>query len=139
MAVVDGGINPCNHVYIDNLMEAILLSLWKPQAIGQTFFITDRDVVSWEQHLHDHAALVGALLPSVRAADLYGKPSERMWRDTFATLPRVLLSGELRSVLRGVPLIRTLEEFDYKRFLALPTDVKQRIRLKINGPQRFAK
>ena len=139
MAIVDGGTNPCNLVYIDNLMEAILLSLWKPQAIGQTFFITDRDVVSWEQHLHDHAALVGESIPNIRATDLCSKPTERMFRDTVATLPRVLLSGELRALLRGVPLIRRLEEFAFKRFLALPADVQQRLRLKLNGPQRFAK
>src|SRR5262245_21741346 len=35
MAIVDGGQNPCNLVYVDNLIEAILLSLWKPAAVGE--------------------------------------------------------------------------------------------------------
>ena len=68
IAIIDSGQNPCNLVYVDNLVEAILLSLWKPAAIGETFFVTDCETVSWERCLNDLAALVGKTLPHVSAS-----------------------------------------------------------------------
>jgi len=139
MAIVDGGKTPCNLVYIDNLIQAILLSLWSPKAIGETFFVTDHETITWEQCLEDHAKLVAVSLPRVSRADLVRIPQERMIRDSLRMTPRILLSGELRSMLRQIPVVRLLEMFLYNGFQSLSLNTRQTIRFCVNGPISFAR
>lgn len=139
LAIVDGGRNPCNLVYIDNLIEAILRSLWTPEAVGHAFFVTDRDQVTWAQVLRDHADLLGVSMPCISAAALSTKPAARMLSDTVRSFPRVLLSGEFRTILRQIPLVEAFEQVVYSRFQSLPASLQDRLRLAIHGPQQFVK
>src|SRR5881396_1385130 len=99
VAIVDGGRNPCNLVYVDNLVEAILLTLWRPEAPGQVFHVTDPEPVSWERCISDHAALVGVDVPRVAAAELVPPTRERLWRDSL----RALAEGEVQRSLARIP------------------------------------
>lgn len=139
LAVLDGGQNPCNLVYIDNLVEAILRALWKTEAVGEIFFVTDGCELSWEQCLSDHAALLGVLLPRITSADFTDLPREYFMRDSLRALPRVILSGELRSILRQIPAVRSMEGILYDWFQSIPGELQQQIRNRVNGPRRFAK
>src|SRR5207245_10487143 len=65
VAIVDGGRNPCNLVYVDNLVEAILLALWRPEAPGQVFHVTDPEPVSWAGCMADQPRLLRLELPCV--------------------------------------------------------------------------
>jgi nucleoside-diphosphate-sugar epimerase len=65
LALVDGGQNPCNLVYVDNLVQALLLSLWKEEAVSQTFFVTYAETITWERCLEDTAQLLSSPLPRV--------------------------------------------------------------------------
>ena len=102
VAIVDGGRNPCNLVYVDNLVEAILLALWRPEAPGQVFHVTDPEPVSWERCITDHAALVGVDVPRVAAVELAPPARERLWRDSL----RALADGEVQRSLARIPLVR---------------------------------
>lgn len=139
MAIVDGGRNPCNLVYIDNLVEAVLLSLWKTEAVGQTFFVTDAGGVSWERCIHDHAALLRCNVPEISARDLLPSPRSHLFRDSVRSAPRVVLSGEFRSSLRQIPLVERAERFAYDLFQKLPEKTRSGIRLSVNGPRRIAR
>jgi nucleoside-diphosphate-sugar epimerase len=139
LAILDGGKNPCNLVYVDNLVEATLLSLWKPGAVGETFFVTDGGSLTWEQCLNDHAALLGVTLPRINTADLASPKRERFVRDSLRALPRVMLSGELRSVLRQIPAIRSVEGALYSGFQSIPDAIQQNIRRRVSGPRTIAK
>jgi nucleoside-diphosphate-sugar epimerase len=134
LAIVDEGRTPCNLVYIDNLVQAILLALWKPEAIGQVFFITDAETVSWEQCLEDHSKLVGVTVPRVSSACLSKRPGERVFSGSLKIAPGVLLSGELRTVLRQIPVFGVIEKRLYGCFQWLPADVQQTLRLWFVGP-----
>jgi len=137
MAIVDGGSNPCNLVYIDNLIEAVLLSLWKPEAIGQTFFVTDTDTITWERCLEDHASWTGARLPRISHDELVVPDRPRLLRDSLRDLPRVVFSSEFRTALRRVPVVGAAENFLYERFESLSADTKQSIRLRLHGPDHL--
>ena len=102
VAIVDDGRNPCNLVYVDNLVEAILLALWRPEAPGQVFHVTDPEPVSWERCITDHAALVGVDVPRVAAVELAPPARERLWRDSL----RALADGEVQRSLARIPLVR---------------------------------
>jgi nucleoside-diphosphate-sugar epimerase len=139
MAILGDGQNPCNLVYVDNLVEAIFLALWKPEAVGEIFFTTDTSFPTWEECLLAHASLLGIALPRISSADLVRPSRSNVLRDSLRALPRVMLSGELRSVLRQVPLIRSVESFLYTGFQSINPEVQQRIRYRISGPRVIPK
>jgi nucleoside-diphosphate-sugar epimerase len=139
LAIVEAGQNPCNLVYVDNLVEAVLLALCKPEATGEIFFITDSGALSWERCLNDHAALLGRSLPRVSATELVDKPAERYIRDSLRAVPRVLLAGELRGLLREIPAIRSIESVFYAGFQSLSGESQQKIRHIVQGPLVFEK
>ncbi len=136
VAIVDGGRNPCNLVYVDNLVEAILLALWKPEAVGEVFFVTDPAVVTWEQCIRDHAALAGVEVARVAATALVPPRQEHILRDSLRALPHVLADRDLRHVLARIPVVRRAERLLYSWFQSLPEETRQGIRLSLRGPQR---
>lgn len=139
LAIVGEGQNPCNLVYVDNLLQATLLALYKPGAIGEIFFVTDPEQPSWAQCLHDHAALLGLSLPHITEAKLVDKPRERFILESLRTAPRVLLSGELRGLLRQVPIIRSVESALYAGFQSLSEETRQKIQRLVQKPVVFAR
>jgi nucleoside-diphosphate-sugar epimerase len=138
VAIVDGGNNPCNLVYVENLVEAIMLALWKPQAVGQTFFVTDRDVVTWKRCLDDYAEMQGKCLPHISAAQLVPIERTYIFRDSLRKLPAVFFSGDFRRPLQRIPLFERVERFLYERFELLPLVTQQSIRLWLQGPERIS-
>ena len=136
MAIVDGGRNPCNLVYVDNVIQAVLLALWKPEAVGQTFFVADLERITWEQCLEHHAEMLGTSLPRISSADLVAPARERRLRDSLRALPGVVISPDFRRAVQRVPLIRDLEQFVYQRFESLSPNTRQSIRLRLHGPER---
>ena len=139
MAIVDGGQNPCNLVYVDNLVEAILLSLWKPAAAGETFFVTDCETVSWERCLNDHAALVGKTIPHISRAKLVSMPRERLIWDSLRLLRSVLFSEKLRREVRKLPLVKSFENIVYEKMQHLSMETQHRFRVAVAGPLSFQK
>jgi len=117
VAIVDGGRNPCNLVHVDNLVEAILLSLWKPEAPGQVFHVTDGEPVSWERCITDHGALLRVEVPHVTTAELVPATRERLVRDSL----RALSEGEVCRALARIPVVK-------RGFQSLPDQAKQAIR-----------
>ena len=132
LALVSNGQNPCNIVHVDNLVEAILLSLWKCEAVNEVFFVTDDPVISWKQCLEDQAALVKTSLPTVAEKELVVRPAERIWGESLRVTPRVLASGELRQQLRRIPLIRAVEEKLYAGFQSLSAETQHSLRSRLS-------
>jgi nucleoside-diphosphate-sugar epimerase len=139
LPLVDGGSNPCNLVYVDNFVQAILLALTKREAINEVFFVTDRDRITWKQCLEDHAALVGAPVARATAEELVPQRPGNLLIDSLRATPQVLVSEELRAVLRQIPLVESIEKFAWKWFDSRRPQLKERIRLRIQGPRVVAK
>jgi nucleoside-diphosphate-sugar epimerase len=133
LPIVDGGSNPCALVGVDNLVAAIFGALSQPEAIGETFFVTDGAPITWAQCLEDHAALLGVSVPRVASAELMMPRRERVLVDSVGALMRVLPSGELRALFRQVPLFRVTESALYERFLAWPVERQSRLRHLLMG------
>jgi nucleoside-diphosphate-sugar epimerase len=63
--LVDRGRGTCNAVYIDNLVDALLLAGIRDTAIGQAFLITDDQPCSWEDFFGHYKRMLGIrALPS---------------------------------------------------------------------------
>ena len=64
--LLDGGQGSCHAVYIDNLIDAILLAGVTPDAVGEAFLITDGRPCTWAEFYGHYARMMGIKeLPSV--------------------------------------------------------------------------
>jgi len=119
LPIVEGGANVCNLVYIDNLIEAILLSLNRSQAVGETFFVTDKERVTWRKCLEDFAAMLDLEIPHA-TIDQLDFPSSPSSREGLRRVSRVLLSKEFRSAVMAIPAIGAVGRILYNRYEMLP-------------------
>ena len=55
--LIDGGTCPSNLVYIDNVIDAILLALTKDAAIGHPFIISDDQLITWKEVFATYAQM----------------------------------------------------------------------------------
>ena len=59
MVLVDGGTGVCNSLYVDNLVETMLLAAEHDSAAGEVFHISDASPVTWKEFIEAHARAVG--------------------------------------------------------------------------------
>jgi len=57
--LVDGGRGVCNTIYVDNLLHAARLAMTVPEAAGQTFFVGDRERLTWREFYEPIAKALG--------------------------------------------------------------------------------
>ena len=67
MKLIAGGRGAFNYVYIENLVDAILLAAEDDRALGQAFIVND-GVTTWREFFSYYARLAGRELPSVPLA-----------------------------------------------------------------------
>jgi nucleoside-diphosphate-sugar epimerase len=56
--LIDRGQGACNTTYVDNLVDAVFLSADNPQAVGQAFFVTDGERLTWGDFIRAHAGML---------------------------------------------------------------------------------
>jgi hypothetical protein len=67
------------------------------------------------------------------------RPRKRLVFDSLKLLPRTLLSGEVRRLLRAIPMIERLDSSLYKGFESLSSETQQKLRVALNGPLSFSR
>ncbi len=60
MVLVDHGKGICNSLYVDNLVEAMLLAAECKEADGQIFHISDANSITWKEFIMRHAQALGS-------------------------------------------------------------------------------
>jgi nucleoside-diphosphate-sugar epimerase len=68
LPLIGGGRAIAGLVYVDNVVDAVLLALSRPEAAGETFNVTDELSVTWRQFLADLARGMGYRSPRIRLA-----------------------------------------------------------------------
>ncbi|MBV9610520.1 MAG: NAD-dependent epimerase/dehydratase family protein [Acidobacteria bacterium] len=140
IAILGEGKNPCNLVYIDNVIEAVLLCLWKPEAVGQTFFVVDNEPVTWAQCIEDYAKIVGVGVRRVQEHEIDRDHRKSGIGDSFRTIQKIVISKEFRQILRQVQLIESFETSMYNRYQSLSPRTREWIRRRVRDlrtrPQR---
>ncbi|HOM80859.1 MAG TPA: NAD-dependent epimerase/dehydratase family protein [Armatimonadota bacterium] len=67
-SLVDGGHGICNAVYIDHLVDALLLAGEREEALGETFLVADDYGITWGEFFEHYRRMVNTgPLPSVRS------------------------------------------------------------------------
>lgn len=78
--LVDGGNGICNHLYIDNLLDAIILAAQSRDAIGEAYQVTDGHPITWKEFFGYYAEMAGRKgIPSIpaRLASVIGWAAEK--------------------------------------------------------------
>lgn len=59
LMLIDGGSGMANQVYIDNLVDAMILAAENDQAVGEAFIISDGEKTDWKEFLGYYARMLG--------------------------------------------------------------------------------
>lgn len=114
MVLVNGGTGACNCLYVDNLVDAMLLCALHPHAPGQIFNISDACAVTWKEFIEGHARALdeGFLpLPEMTAQEieaLRARTNQHRPSSIRQTL-RLLRDPRIRMALRSIPVVARLE------------------------------
>lgn len=135
VALIDGGNGACNTTYVDNLVDAIFASIENDRAVGNTFFITDGEAITWGDFIRAHMTMLGQSeeLPQVSKQETlaYYKNRPGVVTGSVKAAGRILRSRELRQLLLQVPAAeRTLSAL-WGRMQSLPEAKQQSIRSRI--------
>lgn len=107
VVLIDGGQGACNTVYVDNLIDAIFLSLTHDKALGGSFFITDGEKISWGDFIHAHVRMLGEdiPLPDISKEEVLAHYERRpgLLLGSAQATTRILRSREFRQLLLQIP------------------------------------
>jgi nucleoside-diphosphate-sugar epimerase len=92
--LVDGGEGLANHVYVDDLVSAMLLAAVEPAAVGEAFLVSSAEPATWREFYGRFERMLGA--PSTVA--MTAGEARAHWRRSRRARPRALgvLLGALR-------------------------------------------
>lgn len=88
-----GGTGICNTIYVDNLLQAIVLAAEASQVDGHYFLVRDREMVTWKDFYQPIVEACGAHVGDIH--DVTAPEYRPSWRD------RLRINS-----LRGSPLVR---------------------------------
>ena len=132
--LVDGGGGLANAVYVDDLVDAMVLAAVRDQSIGEAFLISDGAAVPWRT-LYGHFE---RMLGGGRTVAMSAEAARRHWRESQRQRPGLL--RELLAVAvkeRGArERLQATREGQWARELAsavLPESTQRRIKARLGG------
>ncbi len=73
-ALLDNGQAKCPAVYVDNLVDVMLLAALKDEAVGESFLVADSEERTWHEYFNGYAGMIGmSRLRSIPASAWYVK------------------------------------------------------------------
>jgi 2-alkyl-3-oxoalkanoate reductase len=133
--LIDGGRGACNTTYVDNLVDAIFLSLENDRAVGEIFFITDGERVTWGDFIRAHAAMMDPppTLSEISRDDVlaYYRRQPGMLAGSWKATAEVLRSREFRKLLERIPLCERGLALVWRRLQAQSEEQRDKLRLRL--------
>jgi nucleoside-diphosphate-sugar epimerase len=135
ISLIDGGRGACNTTYVDNLVDAIFLSLEKDRAVGEILFITDGEPVTWGDFIRAHAAMMNprpALAEISRDEVLaHYRRQPGIVAGSFKATGQVLRSRELRNLLMRIPLCERSLAMVWRWLQSQSEEQREKLRLRL--------
>ena len=132
--LVNGGSGAANLVYVDNLVDAILLAMQKDTGDGEAFILVDDEQLSWQDVYKGYADIINACPPlrglsvqEIEAQRKAEKPSAfdqwvgGPWKIAWELSRYALQPPEARRRIRQIPWMRLVTRL-------VPERIKDRIR-----------
>jgi nucleoside-diphosphate-sugar epimerase len=141
VSFIDGGRGACNTTYVDNLIDAMFLSMESDRALNETFFIADGDKVTWGDFIRAHMAMMTAPLQVGDASHeeiMAARPKVAgMLMGSVKAAGRVVRSKEFREMLMRIPVTEALMKGAWNWVTSLPPEKRDRLRARF-GVRRAA-
>jgi nucleoside-diphosphate-sugar epimerase len=137
IALIDGGKGACNTTYVDNLVDAVFLAVENLRAVGESFFITDGEQITWGDFIRSHIAMMNPqpTVPSISSEEVitHYRQQRGIWASSFREARRVLLSVEFRKMLVQIPACERVLSAIWSRFQVLDQEKQLRFKAKLRG------
>lgn len=134
MVLVSRGTGICNSLYVDNLVDVMLLSAEHPGAPGGVFHIADAQPVTWKEFIEGHARALGeGYLPfpemTVEEIEAARARAQRSPRSSLKQAMVILRDPQMRQAVRAIPAVARLERVGrWFTGAVLPEGVQRRMR-----------
>jgi nucleoside-diphosphate-sugar epimerase len=136
VTLIENGNGACNTGYVDNLVDAVFLAIETEKAVGETFYITDGERITWGDFIRAH-------VPMVENAPSLNEISKQEVRDYYRRQPgliwgsiqqsgQLLRSRELRMLLRRIPAMERVQTALWGWMQAQPEEKRERIRARFS-------
>jgi nucleoside-diphosphate-sugar epimerase len=108
--LINGGSGYCNAVYIDDVVDALILASTKPNVLGETFLISGEKPVTWREFFHAfEVALNTSATIDLSETELGELARQRQRRGTLLRqLQDLARQPAIRSQLTQLPVARRL-------------------------------
>jgi nucleoside-diphosphate-sugar epimerase len=125
--LLDGGSGLCNHVYVDDLVQAMLLAAVTNGVVGEALIISSSEPATWREFYGRFEEMLGVDDSTVTMS--VAEATER-WRQAVPPLHTELLAGVRRRRLDVRRLLSTREARALRTTAssALPESINERIR-----------
>ena len=132
VAFIDGGRGACNTTYVDNLIDAMFLSIENDGALNETFTITDGDRVTWGDFIRAHVAMMH-LSPQVgdvsrEEIQAAQKKDAGLLMGSLKATARVARSKEFRQMLMQIPATQAILKKAWNWASSLPSEKRELLR-----------
>ncbi len=132
VALIDEGRGACNTTYVDNLIDAIFLSVDNDASSGETFFITDGEAITWGDFIRAHLNMLGRRepLPDVSGEQVlaYYKQQPGLLIGSIKAAAHVLRSRQFRDLLLQIPLTQRALSGAWRWLESLREDRRELVR-----------
>lgn len=127
----NNGSGICNPLYVDDLVQAILLAAVKKEAIGEVFLISGEEHVTWKDYYHYYEEMLHTEGLDFASMDELKEMSAQLGKKPGAV-------GLIMEQVRKERTLNFLRNFGVVKLMlkpvqALPMETKQNIRKKIFG------
>jgi nucleoside-diphosphate-sugar epimerase len=134
MVLIDKGAGTCNSLYVDNLVDAMLLSAQHPGAVGEVFHVSDAHPVTWKEFVEGHARALGdeyLPLPEMTMDEVEAARAQiqRSAASTVKQTLAILRDPRMRTAVRAIPAVARFERAGrWVEGTLLPAPVRRRVR-----------
>jgi nucleoside-diphosphate-sugar epimerase len=139
VTLIDRGQGACNTGYVDNLVDAVFLAIEKDEAVGETFYITDGERITWGDFIRAHVPMLENAPPlrEISKAEItdYYRRQPGLIRGSFQQGGQLLRSRELRLLLRRIPAMERIQTALWGWMQSQPEERRERIRARFSIPE----
>lgn len=109
MILVDNGEGFCNAVYVDDVIQAMILAAVRKEAAGEAFLVSARRPVTWKDFFGSYEKMIGAAATVPMTAEEAGRYLKKSRKDQNPVRLALRVPGEIGTALTKHPgLIRDL-------------------------------
>jgi nucleoside-diphosphate-sugar epimerase len=134
VVLVDGGEGCCNAVYIDDVVDALLLAATKENAIGEAFLISGDETITWKEFYNAFETILGlSTTISMRSEEVEKSLIKNSYTNsTLQPIISLLRDSYIRTQLMQVSTVVKIRNIA-REFL--PASLLQYIKSKILGSE----